>query len=112
MSTYPCVYIICCKDWKCNGIPVVKIGKTIYPDNRMKQLKKHFNRNNLKFKYLFKTNVDDESRIETILHRKFKKFRYYDEASVELFNIDPKIILNELKELQNNGDGIILKNVK
>ena len=108
MNSFPCVYIITCRDWINDGVPYVKIGRTIHPDYRMKQLKNHFNRNNLKFKYLFKTNIDDESRIENILHKKFKKYKLQDDASVELFKVDLKIILNELKKLQNNGDGEIV----
>ena len=108
MDSFPCVYIIGCRDWINDGKPYYKVGRTINPKNRLNQLKKHFNRNNLKYKYLFKTNIDDESRIENILHKKFKKYKLYDESSVELFKIDLNIIINELIELENNDDGEIV----
>ena len=108
MNTFPCVYIVTCRDWKNNGDPYYKIGRTINPENRLNQLRKHFNRNNLKYVCLFKTNIDDESRIENILHRKFKKYKLHDESSVELFKMDLNVIIDELIKLQNNDHGEIV----
>ena len=101
----PCVYVITCPEWKMyDGRRFFKIGRTIHPNERLKQLKDHFNRSNLKYKYLLRTQIDDESRIEKILHRKFKRFQVEDEDSVELFAVDTITLRNALWCLEEKGD--------
>ena len=73
ISPRPVVYVIGCREWTHEGKNYYKIGRSIHPHNRMKQLKQHFNRKNLKFRFLFETCVDGESEVEKHLHRTFRK---------------------------------------
>jgi len=105
----PVVYILGCAGWKHEGENYYKIGRTIYPSYRMKQLKKQFNRNNLKFIMIFQTDVDgSECAVESYLHRRFRKQNLKDDDSTELYKVDINMIKKELKQLQQKGNGKIL----
>lgn len=108
ISPRPVVYVIGCREWIHEGKSYYKIGRSIHPHNRMKQLKQHFNRKNLQFRFVFETQVDGESEVEKHLHRTFRKQRVKDDASTELFKVDINIIKNELKQLEERGSGTIL----
>lgn len=107
----PCVYVIESTKWKLkDGTKYYKIGRTNNPKNRLKQLKKHFKNNNLRYKLLFYTKY--ESIIENYIHKELKKYNIKEHPlSVELYNIPFDNIKKYFIKYQVDNNGKILNNI-
>ena len=106
----PCVYVIECSKWKLeDGTKYYKIGRTNNPRNRLKQLRKHFNTEKLKYKLLFETKK--ESIIENKIHIELQKFNIKHPLSTELYNVSFNNIKIYFINYEENCMGTILSNI-
>lgn len=94
------VYIIGCRYWVLtDGTKYYKIGFTNDLAQRMKQLKKKFNRKDISYirKYNFHNSEFSHTKVESILKKKLKKHNIKDDSSsnsTELFNVTIEDIEN------------------